>query len=557
MKIDFAKYLRYEELTDTLRALAEEYPKLCEISSIGKSYEGREIWLTEITNSTTGPADKKPAFWVDGNTHAGEVTGSMCALYLIQTLLENYGEDAHITTLLDNQTFYILPRLSPDGAERYLTTPYTLRATLRPWPDPEPEPGLHAEDVDGDGNIVQMRVEDANGEWRVSDEDSRLLVPRAPDESGGTYYRLYREGVFEDYDGFERKIARPLHGLDMNRQYPYHWREDSDQGGAGPYPLSEPEARAQVDFLLAHKNIFSVHTYHTFCGAILRPYSNQADSALPEHDLAVYKALGDRGTELTGYPNISVYHDFRYEPDKFITGAFDDWVYDYYGVFAFTIEFWSMAKSAGVEVDNFIEFFRNPPEKAQLRMLTWNDRELDGEGFVEWTPFEHPQLGQVEVGGWKTKFTTQNPPPKFLEAECEKLTRFALSHASTAPRLEARLETEELSPGLRRLELTVENTGYLPTNVTQVASDKKLVKPVKAEIELPEGANLISGEAEMDLGHLAGRSALEGNSWKDPAFFQGLPSRYAQRVIWIVRGNGPIRIEVHGERSGNVSLKTG
>jgi len=557
MKLTYDTYLRYDKLTEVLHALADEYPGLCRVGSIGESYEGREIWLMELTNATTGPAAEKPAFWVDGNTHAGEVTGSMAALHLIETLLEGYGSDAPITALLDGQAFYLLPRLSPDGAERYLTTPYSLRASMRPWPEPEEEPGLHPEDVNDDGHILQMRVADANGEWRVSEEDQRLMVPRAPDELGGTYYRLYREGLFKDYDGFERKIARPLYGLDMNRQYPYHWQGEPDQSGAGPYPLSEPESRAQVDFLLDHKNVFGLHTYHTFCGAILRPYSNRPDEEMPEHDLAVYKALGDRGTQLTGYPNLSVYHDFRYEPKKFITGTFDDWAYDSYGVFAFTIEFWSAARAAGVEVEDFIEFFRDPPEEAQLALLAWNDRELGGEGFIPWTPFEHSQLGRVEIGGWKTKFVSQNPPPGYLKAECEKLTRFALSHASTAPRLEAGLEVEELSTGVRRIELTVENTGYLPTNVTRAALDKKLVKPVRAEMKLPQGANLVSGTAEVELGHLSGRSTLLGNRWKNPAFFAGLPSEHARRVVWVVRGEGPLEVVVSGGRAGTVRLEAG
>src|SRR5215207_2143913 len=543
MKTNFDAYLRYGELTRALHALAEDHPGFCKVESIGKSYEGREIWLAELTNLKTGPAETKPAFWVDGNTHAGEVTGSMAALYLIEHLLEKHGSEDLPTRLLDEQAFYVLPRLSPDGAERYLTTAYTLRATLRPWPEPEEEPGLHPEDVDGDGNILQMRVEDENGEWRVSENDARLMVPRAPDEVGATYYRLYREGTFKDYDGFDR-----------NRQYPYHWQDE--EMDAGPYPLSEPESRAQVDFFLEHKNIFGVHTYHTFCGAILRPYSNRPDDEMREHDLAVYKALGDRGTQITGYPNISVYHDFSYDPKKFITGAFDDWAYDYYGVFAFTIEFWSMARAAGVEVENFIEFFRDPPEDASLKMLAWNDRELGGDGFVPWRPFDHPQLGRVEIGGWKTKFTAQNPPPKFLEAECEKLARFALSHASTAPRLQTRLATEELSPGLRRLELIVENAGYLPTNVSRVAADKKLARPVEVRLKLPRGASLVSGEPEVELGHLAGRSALAGNRWKSPTFFEGLPSDYAGRAVWIVRGEGPLEVEVRGGRAGTVRLET-
>ena len=201
----------------------------------------------------------------------------------------------------------------------------------------------------------------------------------------------------------------------MNRQYPYHWQAEDEQKGAGPYPLSEPESRAQVDFLLGHKNVFGVHTYHTFCGAILRPYSNRPDDEMPEHDLAVFKALGERGTEITGYPNISVYHDFRYEPKKSITGAFDDWAYDSYGVFAFTIEFWSMARAAGVEVEDFIEFFRDPPEVASLKMLSWNDRELGGDGFVFWKPFDHPQLARVELGAGKPSSRSRTRRPNSSE----------------------------------------------------------------------------------------------------------------------------------------------
>ena len=158
MKTSFDEYLRYEDLARTLHALAERHPSLCRVESVGRSVEGREIWLAELTNGETGPATEKPAFWVDGNTHAGEVTGSMAALYLIEHLLENYGSDDLVTRLLDEQTFYVLPRLSPDGAERYLTTPHTLRSNPRPWPESEPEPGLQPEDVDGDAHVLQMRV---------------------------------------------------------------------------------------------------------------------------------------------------------------------------------------------------------------------------------------------------------------------------------------------------------------------------------------------------------------------------------------------------------------
>src|SRR4028118_541316 len=151
MKTSFDEYLRYEDLTRTLHALAEGHPSLCRVEPVGRSVEGREIWLAELTNARTGPAAEKPAFWVDGNTHAGEVTGSMAALYLIEHLLESYGSDDLVTRLLDEQAFYVLPSLSPDGAERYLTTPHALRSNPRPRPEPDPQPGPPPAGADGDG----------------------------------------------------------------------------------------------------------------------------------------------------------------------------------------------------------------------------------------------------------------------------------------------------------------------------------------------------------------------------------------------------------------------
>ena len=147
---------------------------------------------------------------------------------------------------------------------------------------------------------------------------------------------------------------------------------------------------------------------------------------------------------------------------------------------------------------------------------------MNGEGFVPWTPFDHPQLGDVEIGAGNPSSPSRTRRPHLLEAECEKLCRFAIAHAKTSPRLQAALKAEEPAPGVRRIELTVENTGFLPTNVTTIAADKKLVKPVGVTVGLPEGAELVSGERETDLGHLAGRSTLLGNRWKTPTFFNGL-----------------------------------
>ena len=147
-------YYTYEVLTRILHELVEAYPHLATLESIGKSYEGRELWLVTLTNQATGPALEKPAYWIDGNTHAGEVTGSTVVLYTIWSYLKKYGSDEKITHVLDRSAIYLLPRLSVDGAEKFLTTPYYLRSSTRLYPFEDERDGLYPEDIDGIPELV-------------------------------------------------------------------------------------------------------------------------------------------------------------------------------------------------------------------------------------------------------------------------------------------------------------------------------------------------------------------------------------------------------------------
>jgi len=180
----FDHYYTYDESVEFLKSASQEHPRLTTLESIGKSGEGRDIYALTITDKDSGEAKSKPAIYIDGNFHAGEVTGSMINLYAIKHILVNYGIDERITRLLKENTLYVIPRVSPDGAEVYLTTPETLRSVPRPYPFPNPDEleGLYPADIDGDGHILTMRVKDDTGEWKVSDQDPRAMVRRAPDE---------------------------------------------------------------------------------------------------------------------------------------------------------------------------------------------------------------------------------------------------------------------------------------------------------------------------------------------------------------------------------------
>ena len=507
------RFLRFPELTERLEELAARRPDLMELTSIGRSSEGRDIWLATITNSESGPAPEKPAIWIDANIHATELTGSLAALYLIAKLLDQYGVDPTVTRAVDSRTFYIVPRMGPDGAELAMgERPRYVRSSSRPYPRTDQQDGLIASDMDGDGRILTMRIQDPNGTWRPSAADPRLLVARDPVESGpGPYYRLLSEGEIHGWDGVSIKGAPALAGLDMNRNYPVEWRPEGEQYGAGPYPTSEPEIRAVVQAIIDRPNICAFIQYHTYAGVHLRPYGGRADDAMDTFDLRVFELIGRKATELTGYPALSVFHGFRYDPKDVITGVADDWAYDHLGVHAWTTEFWSPLRAAGIEDPHPINWWLDHPLDDDLKLLAWSDEELGGEGFVDWYPYEHPQLGPVELGGWNSAFCFRNPPPARLEAEVSPHADWAIWHVLIAPEL--RLRSAEATPigdDTWRVRLVVENAGFLPTQVTEQAIKRKMVRPIEADISLPEsavaaGAEVIGVPTRRELGQLAGR----------------------------------------------------
>ena len=271
-KIRFDIFYKHDDLTRLLFEYAQAFPTLAAIRSIGKSYEGRDIWVATITNVATGAAEDKPAFWTDGNIHAAELTASTAVLYFLNELLTKYGSDAEITQLLDTRAVYLCPRLNPDGAELALADrPRHIRSSTRRYPyDEEPVDGLTAEDIDGDGRILFMRVADPHGTWKKCEQDPRLMVARQPGEFGGEYFRLMPEGLIRNYDGLTIKVNSDLEGLDLNRNFPSGWRQEHEQVGAGDYPTSEPEVKAMVDFIVGHKNIGAAISYHTHSGVILQ-----------------------------------------------------------------------------------------------------------------------------------------------------------------------------------------------------------------------------------------------------------------------------------------------
>ena len=553
MIIQHNRYYRYAEFTELLHQFVKEFPDLLSIESIGKSHEGKDIWLVTATNQATGPASDKPAYWVDANIHASELAGGAAALYLLDTLTKNYGTREDVTRCLDTRAMYICPRINPDGAEWAMrATPKIIRSSTRPYPyDEEHIEGLDIEDVDGDGRILSMRIKDANGNWKCHPDEPRLMIARDPTEVGGTYYRMFPEGKLRDYDGFTIKVNKEKQGLDLNRNFPGGWRQEHEQLGAGPYPTSEPEVRAVVHFITHHPNITGALTFHTWSGVLLRPFCSQADDEMPAEDLWVYKEQGEQGTKMTGYPAISVYHEFRYHPKEVIGGTFD-WIYDQLGIYEWTIEIWSPMREAGIKDYKFIDWFRDHPVEDDLKMLAWADKELQGKGYVDWYQFNHPQLGEVEIGGWDKIYAFRNPPPHLLEREIAKFPEWLIWNALTSPKLElVHAKAEKIGGDTYHIEVGVQNSGYLPSYVSKRALERKQTRGVIGEITLPEGAELVSGKARESAGELEGRAYKHTlmSFWTDTT-----PTADRAKIEWVVKApkGGNVDIVVRHEKAGTV-----
>ena len=492
-------YYLQEEIEAHVKALAEKYPDLFSYEYLLETPDKHHIIAATLTNKKTGAAEDKPAFHIDGNTHAGEVTGMMAAMHAMDYLLTNYETDEKVKFILDNLTVYIVPSVSPDGSQTYLSTPYTLRSVNRPYYDLKD--GLQEKDMDGDDVIRMMRVKSPYGAWKKDPHDPALMIKREPDDVCGEFYNVYTEGEIDGFDGVNVKMKPMQWGRDFNRNYPYGWFPEKRQPGAGEYPLCNPETKAMAEFIINHKNIASVATNHTSGGILLMVPGTYPEAKAPAADMKLMRKIGEIGTAATGYKAINIFDSFTVDQDNYSSGAFDDYCYETQGIYAMTLELWDLDIRAGVQ-----HFWDEDPKADNdaanfAKRMNWV-KENAPEYFKDWTEYDHPQLGKVEIGGFNYKFTIQNPPQHLLTQECEKITAFMLRWAPIIPRLVIDdVKVTELGNDFYQLDAIVSNAGYLPTYLSDKAKHLGTAKPVTVSVDFADG--IVNGTQEQEIGDLS------------------------------------------------------
>ncbi len=566
VELSFNHYYDWKEVEEALRKLEKAYPKFLKLRSIGKSYQGREMWYMTINNPDTGSEMQKCAMYMDANIHGNEVQGGEIGIYTIWYLMENYNYNDKIRKLVDERVFYIFPSVNPDGRDMWLHSGGSARSGQVPM-DSDSD-GLYdedgPEDLDGDGEVGSMfiKVERGEGTHRLSDTGDRLVpiqknVEGKPDEVGD-YKFIGSEGIDNDGDGRYNEDGGG--GYDANRDWPSYWQPNYIQRGAGGYPFYWPESQHTRDFFYAHPNVAGVQAFHNSGGMILRGPGVQLHGEYPRADLMVYDEIGRKGERIIeGYDYIIIWDDLYT-----VWGGFIDFTHDMLGIFSFSNELWT----SRADLDNDGETTQEEREFFEKYI------DMDNTA-ISMHEIDHPQLGKVTIDRDTTKLSGRVPPSWLLEELCHRNMAFCLLHADEMPLpIIKSVTAEKISSGLYRLKVNLYNEQLMPT-MSAAAVSNMIQRPdilsIDGKVKVlaagqAAGTGMPSGIPAQFRRFFRGRGAADSDvtfidqkDLKNLKLTSGIPGRSEVEYHFLVEGKGNVTVKLDclkgGKHSKSIVLK--
>jgi len=536
VSITWNRYYNHDGITEICKKIAAAHPDLAKLESIGKSYQGREMWLLTITDFKKGKPEEKPAFYLDGNIHSNEIQGAEMALYTAWYLTETFKDITYIKELLGDRVFYIVPTINPDGRDNFMkapNSPNSPRSGMIPIDNDRDgkvnEDGF--DDLDKDGNITQMIRKSATGRFKKDPNDPRRLM-RVKNDELGEYEVLGNEGIDSDGDGRVNEDGEGYY--DPNRDWGWKWQPNPIQNGAYKYPFSLPENRNVRNFVMAHPNIAGAQSFHNNGGMILRgPGAEEDASTYNAEDSRIYDAIGKKGELLIpGYRYMIVYKDLYS-----VFGGELDWFYGGRGIYTFTNELFTSYM-----------YFNNKAsrEDGDDETYEFNNDLLFGDAVVPWKEYDHPQYGKIEVGGVKKNFTRADPG-FLLESDAHRNMSFVIYHAYHMPKLSVEnISEKNLGNGLTEVTAVIKNERMMPTHASQ---------DLKFKIERPDyislqGATVVAGMI-VENGDLN----ITREQKINPAVLEvkSIPGLGAVTVRWIIKPAKNYTVKVDSRKGGVVS----
>ena len=547
----FDHYYDYDQLVDAMQALHQAYPNLTTLDLVGYSEEDRAIYALCISNPGTGTHLSKPGVYVDGNIHGNEVQAGEVCLYLANRLLTLYGTNPQITSLVDKNSFYIIPAVNVDGRFHFFedaNTSSSSRSLRRPKDDDKD--GLFDEDsyddLDGDGNICDMRKRDPNGTHRTDPFDSRLMVRVKPGEKG-EWILLGREGIDNDGDG---RINEDTEGyVDPNRNWGYNWAPNYIQGGAGYYPLSGTGLKAIANYLLERPNVIVVWAFHNAGGMYLRGPSTKDELEFPSADLSVYDYIGDHSEMITpGYQYLVLWKDL------YATyGDFTGFTSNIIGSYGFVGElFQSQTETFALNEDLKKAGERNRDAgegDSNHQRLRFNDHVVQGELYKPWTKFNHPVYGEIEIGGW-TKMSSRLPHPFMLQDLVHRNASAVLFSAAQTPEVRVELmEKEKIGKDLYQVRIRLLNDNAIPTQTYQSLRNKSHRKDI-LKISGPSIKVVTAGELQD-----AYRNQAYYKEYKPEIQFIQIPGFGKVEYQFLISGKGRVTVDYSSIKAKDQKLE--
>jgi type II secretory pathway pseudopilin PulG len=519
-------YSNNVQVSQRVNVLVKSYPGLIKVKSLVKTYGGKDIWMLTIGN---GKSEQNPAIAIVGGVEGSHLLGTELALGFAEKLLNASSQDS-VKAILAKNTYYVFPNMSPDATEQYFSAVrYARSANARPTDD-DRDGKINEdpfEDLNKDGKINWIRVEDATGKYRLNPEEPRSMLLADPSKGETGKYLVYSEGIDNDKDGnFNEDGEGGVH-FNKNMSYAY----PNFVPGSGEHMVSENENRALLDQLFEMPNIHSVITFG--------PYNNLSNPVL-------FNAQGISKRIITGYfeadaktnAQVSELYNkitgFKDAPKSIAQGGdFANWAYFHYGRNSFSTPGWWVPKAKADTAKKEKEF---KIEDQVANYLRWAESEKIENTFVEWTKIEHPDFPgkNVEIGGIDP-FVLHNPPYKMVDGLVKKHYDFIVNLSKKSPNIDiVNLKQEKLGDGITRITATIINKGMMATQ-TKIGERSYWVKKISVKVNHTENQKIISGRKNQVLDAIEG----QGN----------------RTLSWLIKGSGKLSIDAGSPTSGSKTIE--
>ncbi|MFW6078374.1 MAG: M14 family zinc carboxypeptidase [Gemmatimonadota bacterium] len=316
-----------------------------------------------------------------------------------------------------------------------------------------------------------------------------------------------------------------------------------EQRGSMNYPFELPEARAVDDFLMSHPNIAGVQSFHNSGGMIIRGPGAARQGTYPRADIHVYDELAETGERMLPYYDDLVIWQRLYT----VHGGFTDWTNDGIGAVSFSNELWNGGQYYNSPL--LREQQRDPesPIAGQLGRVFVDDFLEFGDNFNDWEPFDHPEYGEVELGGWN-KFQGRIPP-RFMAMELfHRNMAFTLHHADQMPLMTMGETTvEPVGGGLSRVRVEITNERLIPT-ITARAHENRVVRPDLLTVD--GDVEIVTAGWVTDLYGDGPLERIDQRELDRILVRNGHPGRTTRTIEYLGRGSGAMTVTYDAVKGG-------